>query len=96
METHLILCCCSKCKDYEMNELFRTWGEEALLTSNGIIVENSRRYIFIVNVNDKLQSLCGIRIKSYRVCHEYDLDDKTRDCLENIIHLTEGEANGKT
>ena len=82
MENHLILCCCPKCKDYEMIELFKTWGENALLTSNGIVVENSRRYIFIVDINNKIERLYGLRIKSYRVCDDYYLKDKTRDILK--------------
>ena len=84
METHLVLCCCPKCKDYEITELLKPWGEKALLTSNGIVVENSRRYVFIVDINNNLERLRGLHINSYRVCDDYYLEDKTRDYLKQI------------
>jgi hypothetical protein len=84
METHLVLCCNSKCKDYEEREVFITHKDNALLTSNGIRINNDKRYIFITNINSFPEKIRGIRINSCRACEHTHLNEEVEGYLKLI------------
>ena len=85
MKNHLIFCCDTHCRDNEVNELMRTWGENAIMRQRDNITVGDDRYRFFININKSPERIRGLIIDDYRMCEHYCISKEVRDYLS--IHI---------
>lgn len=78
MKTHLIFCCSSDCLKREMRKMIDSLPDGiSINTTNNTITSGEEEHLFFININDDPERIIGLQFHSFRVCNNYNLDERT-------------------
>lgn len=78
-DTYLMFPCCHACMVRDMNRIYTSVPAGHASVSGNTITVDDNRFIYFVDINSRLQDVCGLEIKGYWVCDNYSLSRKVTE-----------------
>lgn len=81
LNTHLMFCCGSRCKDYEIRNLME--NNEAICHNRDNVILGEDRYVFIIGWAHGIERIIGLKFKDYWACVHYRFSNEVASYLHS-------------